>query len=129
MAQVGVLAMVLIGMVSTSQILKAESGLSISIVAKLAAICLAIHLAALWTGMCLARWMKMDRKDQIAVGFSGSQKTLMVGLFVCLLLGVSPLPMVIYHTIQLIVDTLIVDRFAARSFGDTALSDAGLDAT
>lgn len=124
LAQVGVLAMVLIGMVSTSKILAADSGITIVAILRIGVICLAIHLAAMWVGVSLARLLKMDRREQIAIAFSGSQKTLMVGLLVCLLLDVSPLPMVVYHTIQLIVDTLIADRFAESGVGITGHPDA-----
>lgn len=125
LAQIGVLAMVLIGMVSTSRILESESGISFMAILRMGVVCLAIHLSAMWIGIVLARWLKMDRREQIAIAFSGSQKTLMVGLLVCLLLEVSPLPMVIYHTIQLVVDTLIADRFAVRGTGITGHSVRG----
>jgi sodium/bile acid cotransporter 7 len=56
------------------------------------------------------------------VAFAGSQKTLMVGLQVSMELGVSILPMVAYHVSQLIVDTLIADRWRA---GNESQSTSG----
>jgi sodium/bile acid cotransporter 7 len=71
---------------------------------------IAIHVAVLAAGMASARRLKMDRADQIAVGFAGSQKTLMVGLQICMDLGFNILPMVVFHISQLLIDTLIADR-------------------
>jgi sodium/bile acid cotransporter 7 len=117
LAQLGVLAMVLAGMVSTSRKIVADPSATLASGALIAVLCVVIHLLALGIGSRLARRLKMSRADQIAVGFAGSQKTLMVGLFVCLALGVSLLPMVIYHAAQLIVDTVIADRLAATARG------------
>ena len=44
--------------------------------------------------------------------FAGSQKTLMVGLSVATELQVSIVPIVIFHSAQLIFDTFVADRFA-----------------
>jgi sodium/bile acid cotransporter 7 len=55
--------------------------------------------------------MRMTREDRIAVGISGSQKTLMVGLQVAIASQLLILPMVVYHVGQLIVDTIIADRW------------------
>jgi sodium/bile acid cotransporter 7 len=64
-----------------------------------------------WLGVRTARFCGFSRGDQIAVGFSGSQKTLMVGLLMAITLKVSILPMVAYHCLQLFVDTLIADAY------------------
>lgn len=81
----------------------------------------AVHLSMFWLGWRLSGWTGVGREDQIAVAFSGSQKTLMVGLKVCLDLQVSILPMVAFHVAQLLVDTVIADRMAR------AKASAGLD--
>jgi sodium/bile acid cotransporter 7 len=57
----------------------------------------------------------LDRANQIAVGISGSQKTLMVGLQMAMELGFNIIPMVFYHVSQLLIDTLFVDFFRRRS--------------
>ena len=71
---------------------------------------LCVHLTMLWTGIRLARWMRLSREDAIAVGFSGSQKTVPVGLEISAQLGLNPLPIVVYHVGQLLADTAIADR-------------------
>jgi sodium/bile acid cotransporter 7 len=74
-----------------------------------------VHTAALWIGVQLSRWCGLSREDRIAVGFSGSQKTLMIGLKVALDYHISILPMVTFHVAQLLIDTLIADRMARRT--------------
>ncbi|MEM9825359.1 MAG: bile acid:sodium symporter [Planctomycetota bacterium] len=69
----------------------------------------AVHLTALVGGIGVARILGWPRHQQIAVGVGGSQKTLMVGLQITLDCGVSVLPIVIYHTAQLLIDTAVVD--------------------
>ena len=71
-----------------------------------------LHLAALLIGQWLARGIGLPREEWIAVGFAGSQKTLMVGLHVALLAGggLLILPMVAYHVSQLLIDTIAADR-------------------
>jgi sodium/bile acid cotransporter 7 len=114
-AQLGVLLMVLVGAVRCGEQLQATADRSVLSAGNLAAMILsviAIHLALVQIGISSARWVGFDREDAIAVAFSGSQKTLMVGSY--LALAVSPLaifPMVAYHAAQLIIDTLIADRW------------------
>jgi solute carrier family 10 (sodium/bile acid cotransporter), member 7 len=69
-----------------------------------------VHLGCLWLGILLSRSVGLPREDQIAVAFSGSQKTLMVGLQVSLELGITILPMITYHIGQLLADTVVADR-------------------
>ena len=63
-----------------------------------------------WNFLGKAKFTAVISVVLIAVGISGSQKTLMVGLQVCLDLGITILPMVAFHVAQLLVDTLIADR-------------------
>jgi len=73
---------------------------------------LAVHLAALSIGYRAALAIGLPREDASAVGIAGSQKTLMVGLLIALDYGgLTMLPLVTYHVGQLIVDTLIADRW------------------
>jgi sodium/bile acid cotransporter 7 len=78
-----------------------------------------IHLATLWAGHALGQLLGVSRPDRIAVGFSGSQKTLMLGLYVATTyFGQFPLamlPMIFYHICQLLTDTVIADRLRANS--------------
>ena len=53
-----------------------------------------------------------------AVAISGSQKTLMIGLEVALMFGgLAALPIITYHVLQLIADTMLVDRLKEESRG------------
>ena len=74
-------------------------------------IVLTIHLAMLALGLAISRRLGFSPEDAIAVGLSGSQKTLMVGLQVGMELGFSILPIVTFHVGQLLVDTLIADYY------------------
>ncbi len=110
-AQFGVLAVIFFGTVQTAQRLEASAGRPV--IVELSVVLLGvtgIHLATLLSGMAAARACRMTRPDQIAVGIAGSQKTLMVGIQVCLELGFNIVPMIAYHISQLLVDTLIADR-------------------
>ncbi len=114
LAQCGVLLMVLLGAIHTGHRLSDSDGsLWTEIVIGTMAV-LAIHLTALFSGMGLSRFARVDRRDAIAVGLAGSQKTLPVGLEVCAQLGVTILPMFAYHVGQLVVDTVVADRLRKR---------------
>ena len=118
-AQAGVLTMVFIGSVRTAQRFHAAG--TAPAVTELAALVLAatgIHLLGLICGIWLARWFGLERRDQIAVGLAGSQKTQMVGLQICIELGFNIIPMVTYHVSQLLLDTLVVDRFRVATKDD-----------
>ncbi|GIW95244.1 MAG: transporter [Pirellulaceae bacterium] len=115
LAQMGILVMVFLGSVQMGRMLSGATVtfLALSVVATVAAV-VSIHLAAFGIGMLLGGWMGLSRADRIAVGFAGSQKTLMVGVRVSMELGASILPMVAYHIAQLILDTLLVDYWLLR---------------
>jgi len=125
--QLGMLTMVLAGVVQcgeklhgldlphTTQAGDRSGGIgSLGWLAMIAAV-LAIHVTTLVIGQGLGRMLRLPRADWIAVGFAGSQKTLLVGLGIALgyshVFGpLAVLPMVVYHVAQLLVDTLIADR-------------------
>jgi len=84
------------------------------------AICLGVHLLALFGGVWSSRRLGFDRATQIGVGFSGSQKTLPVSLVLLDLYfpgyPLAVVPLLFYHAGQLIVDTFIAESWAgARS--------------
>lgn len=112
-AQIGILLMVCFGSVASADRLSSNpsAGGWIEIIAA-GSLAIAIHLAAFYLGVRSARAIGASPPSQIAVGISGSQKTLMVGLQIGLDFGVSILPMIIYHVSQLMIDTLLVDRWA-----------------
>lgn len=123
-AQCGVLAMILVGSVRAGLSLQ-EAEMSSADAAGLAdfglmiALVLAIHLSMLALGHLAGVWLGMSREARIAVGFAGSQKTLLVGLTVAVedfgALALAVLPMVAYHVGQLLVDTVIADRLRAAA--------------
>ena len=76
---------------------------------------LGIHVLVLALGHGLGRLAGMDGGERIAVGFAGSQKTLMVGLWIATeyaaVFGeLAVLPMVAFHVLQLFIDTLWTDH-------------------
>lgn len=117
-AQIGILIVVLIGSIATAIRMQGldDGGIGWQIVAVIV-MTAAIHLAVLFIGFVAAKAMGFSREEQIAVGFAGSQKTLMVGLSTAMELGVSVIPIVAFHSIQLIVDTVIADRIRSRERG------------
>lgn len=77
--------------------------------------CLILHVA----GLCLAfyggRILRFSREDIVAAVFSGSQKTLPIGIYIAtdLLAGrnlpFAAFPILIFHVTQLILDTMLIE--------------------
>jgi sodium/bile acid cotransporter 7 len=113
LAQCGILLMVLIGAVQTGLRLRDPAAATTTAWAfvLMVAIVLGIHLFMVWAGFTAAGALGLPRGDRIAVAFAGSQKTLMVGVYLALELQANVLPMVTYHVGQLLADTLIADRW------------------
>jgi sodium/bile acid cotransporter 7 len=113
-AQFGILSIVFVGAVRCGLKLVELDGQWSTIggqVALMLVLVAAVHLVAWWLGYAAAGYFGMARAEQLAVAFSGSQKTLMVGLAVALEYGgLAVLPMLAYHVLQLIIDTLLADR-------------------
>lgn len=111
-AQFGVLFMIFLGAVSTGIRVNESESLNIHFdqIVWMILVILFIHLSVCFSGMRLAKWFGLPKPAQIAVGFSGSQKTLMVGLSTAINMGVSIIPLVAYHALQLIADTVIADK-------------------
>jgi sodium/bile acid cotransporter 7 len=124
-AQVGVLVMVLIGAVNCGErIRQAGNGAALSAgnVLLLIFAVTAVHVALLATGFALAKALRFSPGDAIAVAFSGSQKTLMVGAYLALAVGpLAILPMVAYHAAQLVIDTLVADSLRQDTVIDSPL--------
>jgi sodium/bile acid cotransporter 7 len=112
-AQGGVLWIVVLGAVRCGEMLgQANSGsvLTAANVTLMIAAVVIVHVMLLVAGFNLASRLQFSRADAIAVAFSGSQKTLMVGAYLALAVGpLAILPMVAYHAAQLVIDTLIAD--------------------
>lgn len=120
--QCGVLSMVLIGMVQTSQHaggqtpsgdVEAERTILDLIAMGLATV--AVHVTALGAGWYGSGALGFRREDRIAVAIAGSQKTLMIGLDLAATFGFSILPMITYHAGQLILDTIFAERLVATA--------------
>jgi sodium/bile acid cotransporter 7 len=118
-AQAGILCMVLVGAVGCGERLQDlgnDSALVAFDIGLMIAVVAAVHLVLLFLGFNLAGALGMNRPDAIAVGIAGSQKTIMVGLYVALAFSpLAILPMVAYHAGQLILDTLVTDWWRRRS--------------
>jgi len=114
-AQLGLLSIVFVGAVNGGlRIANFEQSLApiVGQIALLMLLAAVIHTVAWWIGFRAAGQLGMDRGDQLAVAFAGSQKTLMVGLAIALPFGgLTVLPMLVYHVEQLMIDTLLADRF------------------
>lgn len=115
-SQCGILFMLLIGAVHSS-IRWGETGASdrwINLGWLMAAV-IVVHLAAIGILWWLSRVFRLPLSSRIGVVFAGSQKTLMIGLQLAIDLGVSIFPMVAYHLVQLLIDTMISDRFRGKT--------------
>jgi sodium/bile acid cotransporter 7 len=112
-AQIGVLLMVFIGAVRCGERLASldpSSAITAGNVALMIVAVTAVHVSLLGLAFGVSQLLRLSRADTIAVAFSGSQKTLMVGAYVALAIGpLAILPMVAYHAAQLVIDTLVAD--------------------
>ena len=112
--QLGVLSIVFVGAVRSGlRLAEMESQLATILGGLVLMLVLvgAVHLAAWWLGYWVAARVQLGHAEQVAVAFSGSQKTLMVGLAVALQFGgLTLLPMLAYHVEQLVIDTFLADR-------------------
>ena len=95
-------------------------------IALVAGACVLLHLVGVYLGLWISSWLGFDRPTRIAVAFSGSQKTLPVSLilfeeyFTAYPLAV--LPIACFHLGQLVIDTLLAQRWnAAQGRGLTSL--------
>lgn len=119
LGQCGILVMVIFGAITSGVIDQSEPAVEPSsrwlIAASLIFAAVAVHMLSLYLGVLFARILKMPRAHQIAIGIAGSQKTLMVGLQIAIDCGVSVVPMLVYHISQLVIDTVIAERWKERS--------------
>ena len=81
--------------------------------------CIALHLAAMGVGYWVARGLRFSPPDRAAVVFASSQKTLPLGVYIAAAFSsagapLAVIPMLMYHTSQLFIDTAIADRLASR---------------
>jgi sodium/bile acid cotransporter 7 len=87
------------------------------------AACAFVHALVMVIAETGGRWLKIPRFDRIATIFAGSQKTLPVGLLLAAMpaiRGDAPLPFItfpilLFHAVQLMMDTAIADQIARRA--------------
>jgi sodium/bile acid cotransporter 7 len=119
LAQVGILSIVFVGAVDSGLRLAKTPDAQLSLFdwGSMIAAVVAIHVATLLAGFHLARSIGIARPEAQAVGIAGSQKTLMVGLDIAIKYygGLAILPLVAYHVGQLLVDTVIADRWRSET--------------
>jgi sodium/bile acid cotransporter 7 len=76
---------------------------------------IAIHVAGLVMGYWGGRALRLAPADTVAAAFAGSQKTLPIGILVAESvrsgLPFAVFPMLMFHASQLVVDTIVADRF------------------
>lgn len=117
-AQIGILAMVLLGAIDCGERLQSVTGGSILSARNLTIMIVAVvavHVTLLLLGYFGAKAFRMAPADAIAVAFAGSQKTLMIGVYLAAAVGpLAILPMVAYHAAQLLIDTLVADWYRER---------------
>lgn len=81
-----------------------------------------LHVIVLVLAIVIAKWLKVGRGQQIAIGIAGSQKTLMVGLPIAIDCGVSVVPMLVYHLGQLVIDTLVAQKWKSNTSDSDAIA-------
>jgi solute carrier family 10 (sodium/bile acid cotransporter), member 7 len=88
--------------------------------ARLAIECTGLHVVAMIIAEYGGRGLGLSRLDRIATVFAGSQKTLPVGLLLAAMPAVTgghvlpfiTFPILLFHAVQLILDTAVADRMA-----------------
>ncbi len=85
--------------------------------------CASLHAAAMLIAELGGRWLKLPRIDRIATVFAGSQKTLPVGLLLAAMPAITgdlslpfiTFPILLFHAVQLMMDSAIADQIARRT--------------
>jgi sodium/bile acid cotransporter 7 len=104
-AQLGLLLMVLMGAVRCGELLGGGDS-TLRLIDWGMLIVLGWH----WT-----KAIGAPRADMLAAAISGSQKTLAVGLSVAMEFGpLAILPMIVYHTLQLLIDAVLVEKLGEK---------------
>ncbi len=85
------------------------------------AVCAVLLALALLGTFCAARLLKFSRKDEIAIVFCGSKKSLATGvpmmkvIFAGGSLGLLVIPLMVFHQMQLLVCAMLAKKWASRS--------------
>ena len=94
----------------------------------LMAVCAGLHVAAMLLAVIASRLLRFRREDGIALVFAGSQKTLPIALLLAAdphLIGTASypfitFPMLVFHALQLLIDSAVAQRIALRSVSAAA---------
>ena len=115
-SQLGVLTMALVGAVASGvKLTEMENTIGWSDWLLVAGASAAVHVSLLLAGWKLSRAVGLGHPEALAVAISGSQKTLAVGVAIALEFGgLAIFPMIAYHMLQLVFDTVFVDHLNAR---------------
>ncbi len=89
--------------------------------------CLALHTMAMIVSEYGGRVLRISRINRIATVFAGSQKTLPVGLLLSAMPAVTgdrslpfvTFPILMFHALQLVLDTAVAERIALAEIADT----------
>lgn len=111
--QMGILAMVAIGSIQLGN--RGDLNRATGALVWVGVAAAGIHLAALTLGWFMAAGLGWDRSTRIGVALASSQKTLMVGLKIAVDAGVSIVPIVAYHILQLVIDAALVETWGKGS--------------
>lgn len=87
--------------------------------------CAGVHAVSMWIADRGSRALGLPRIDRIATIFAGSQKTLPVGLLLASMPAITgelslpfiTFPILLFHAVQLMMDTAIADQIAKRTPG------------
>ena len=118
-ALVFVLLMVLLAAVQTGfGIQTSQLGISFSAVAVVWISCVVVHITGFVLNMLLGKTLHFHPRDRIASAFAGSQKTLPIAVFLATdpsMFGNAGIPsavfpMLMFHTSQFFIDTILADR-------------------
>ncbi|MCE9554362.1 MAG: bile acid:sodium symporter [Planctomycetes bacterium] len=115
----GILIMVLLGAINSGHELAKggeESVLGVWVWGLLIVSVALVHTGALVLGYGAARVLRIAQPEAAAVGVAGSQKTLMIGLHLAISqgFGIGVLSLVLYHVLQLMIDTVAADVMRRR---------------
>ncbi len=110
-----VLGVVLVAVSKMSARIFDQPGMTLSMIGT----ALVLHLVALAAADRTARLVRLPDDERTAVLFAGTQKTLFVGVFLAAEYfpgdPFALLPITAYHAVQLLVDTIVASRLAARA--------------
>ncbi len=114
----GVIVLVVYAAFSKGMVERMWSTVGWADIGVLTAILLVLLAAVLWGTLAVARALRFDRGDQIAIQFCGTKKSLATGLPMAVVLfpgqpvGLLVLPLMLFHQLQLMACAVVAQRWA-----------------